>query len=135
MKSKSLIFPTLLLLAGTVAAKDPELQRGIFLRVDTSSCGSSESAAPVAASQHKKTSDFQCQEYILQGEHVIYRLRPLNEKHSTYLSTGAIAQFRVNKTRLIMIVPEVDAREREYEIVATTPRPDKETPTQSASKD
>jgi hypothetical protein len=134
MKSKSLVFLTLLILASTVAAKDPEFQRGILLSVDSSACNAPDNF-PTAASQRKKARDFQCQEYILQGEHFIYRLRPVNEKHPTLMTTGEIAQFRVNKNRLIMITPESDSREREYEIVAATPRPDRPTPTQSASKE
>lgn len=134
MKSKSLIFLTFLVLAGAVAAKDPEFQRGVLLSVDSSACSAPDNT-PTAASQHKKARDFQCQEYILQAEHVIYRLRPVNEKHPTLMTTGEIAQFRVNKNKLVMIVPESDSREREYEIVATTPRPDRPAPTQSASKE
>ena len=134
MKSKSFVFLTFLVLAGTLAAKDPEFQRGILLSVDSSACNAPDNT-PTATSQRKKARDFQCQEYILQSEHFLYRLRPVNEKHPTLMTTGEIAQFRISKNRLTMITPESDSREREYEIVATTPRPDRPAPTQSASKD
>jgi len=36
-------------------------------------------------SQNKKTKELLCQEYILQAEHVVYRIRPTDEKHPVLL--------------------------------------------------
>jgi len=84
--------------------------------------------------QSKKTQEMLCQEYVLQAERVVYRIRPKDDKHPVLLPIGEIAQFRISKDKLILRVPESDGKEREYIVVSMTPREKTETPAQSASK-
>ena len=78
-----------LLLAGVCAAKEHEdYQKGTLLRMDSSSCGTQEKGSKTVAGeifgtdgQHKQTQEMLCQEYVLQSDHVIYRIRPKDEKH------------------------------------------------------
>lgn len=75
--------------------------------------------------QHKKTQELLCQEYTLEAERVIYRIRPKDDKHPVLLPIGEVAHFRLHKDKLILLVPEADAKEREYIVVSMTPRSDK----------
>ncbi len=109
--------------------------------MDSSSCGTQEKGSKTVAGeifgtdgQHKQTQEMLCQEYVLQSERVIYRIRPKDEKHPVLLPIGETAQFRISKDKLILRVPESDGKEREYIVVSMTPREKTETPAQSASK-
>lgn len=127
--------------SGVSAAKEHDYQKGTLLRMDSSSCGLQEKSGKTIAgeligtdNQNKKTRELLCQEYILQGEHVTYRIRPTDDKHPALLPIGEAAEFRIHKDKLLMRVLEGDGKEREYTVVSMTPREDKPTPTQSASK-
>jgi hypothetical protein len=118
-----------LLFAGACSAKEHDYQKGTLLRMDSSSCGSQEKGSKTMAGeilgtdgQHKKTQELLCQEYILQSDHVIYRIRPKDDKHPELLPIGETAQFRISKDKLILRVPELSDKEREYIVVSMTPR-------------
>ncbi len=119
-----------LLLAGVCAAKErDDYQKGTLLRMDSAPCGVQEKGGKSMAgeilgtdSQSKKTKEVLCQEYVLQAERVIYRIRPNDEKHPALLPIGETAQFRLHKDKLILKVAEGDGKEREYIVVSMTPR-------------
>ena len=73
-------------------------------------------------SAHKKTHALLCQEYLLQSDTVIYRIRPRDEKHPVLLPVGQTAQFRIQKDKMLLQVEDVDDKEREYSVVSMTPR-------------
>jgi len=130
-----------LLFAGVCSAREHDYQKGTLLRMDSSSCGTQEKGSKTVAGeifgtdgQHKQTQEMLCQEYVLQSDHVIYHIRPKDEKHPVLLPIGETAQFRISKDKLILRVPESDGKEREYIVVSMTPREKTETPAQSASK-
>src|SRR5439155_14532184 len=127
--------------AGTCSAKDhPDYQKGTLLRMDSMSCGMQEKGSKTVAgeilgtdAQHKKTQELLCQEYIVQAERIVYRIRPRDDKHPALLPIGETAQFRIHKDKLILRVAEGgDDKEREYTVVSMTPRQD--APQQAASK-
>jgi hypothetical protein len=141
MKIRILAVGLFFLGVGILAAKEHDYQKGKLLRMDSSSCGTSEKGSKTVAGeifgtdgQHKQTQELLCQEYILQADHVIYRIRPKDDKHPVLLPIGETAQFRISKDKLILRVPEVNDKEHEYVVVSMTPREDKDTPAQSASK-
>lgn len=120
-----------LLFAGVCSAKEHDYQKGVLLRMDSSSCGTQEKGSKTVAGeifgtdgQHKQTQELLCQEYILQADHVIFRIRPKDDKHPVLLPIGEIAQFRIGKDKLILRVPEMSDKEREYIVVSMTPRED-----------
>ena len=49
---------------------------------------------------HQKMHTLLCQEYLLQGERVIYRIRPKDDKHPVLLPVGEKAQFRMDKDHM-----------------------------------
>lgn len=128
------IFSTTVLLFATfsVAAKDrPAYEKGVLTQMDSIACGYAEKDGKTLAGeifgtdgQHKKTQETLCQEYVLRGDHVTYRIRPKDDKHPTLLPIGETAQFRIHKDKLLLRVPEADGKEREYLVIAMTPRTD-----------
>jgi hypothetical protein len=140
MKASVLVFA--LAFAASAAAKDhDDYQKGTLVRMDSSSCGMQEKGSKTLAGeilgtdgQHKQTQEVLCQEYVMESDRVVYRIRPKDDKHPTLLPIGETAQFRIHKDKLILRVPEADGKEREYIVVSMTPRQDKETSTQSAAR-
>src|SRR5215467_10063413 len=138
MKIRTLAVGLLFASVSICSAKEHDYQKGKLVRMDSSSCGTSEKGSKTVAGeifgtdgQHKQTQELLCQEYILQADHVIYRIRPKDDKHPVLLPIGETAQFRINKDKLILRVPEVNDKEHEYIVVLMAPREDQQ---QSASK-
>jgi hypothetical protein len=121
-----------LLLAGVCSAKEhDDYQKGTLLKMESAPCGMQEKGGKSITgeligtdSQNKKTQEVLCQEYVLQAEKVVYRIRPKDDKHPTLLPIGETAQFRLHKDKLILRVPEGDGKEHEYTVVSMTPRED-----------
>ena len=134
MRSK-LAICLLLTLATAAFAKEPKpYQTGKLLQMDSVQCGTAEKDATSLAGEmlgtdsgSKKTHELLCQEYVLQSDHVIYRIRPRDEKHPVLLPVGEQAQFRLQKDKMLLRVEDLDNKEREYIVVSMTPRSDSST--------
>ena len=128
---KSLVVASILL-AATAYAKEPKAyQSGKVLQMDSVQCGMDEKEAKSITGEiigtdsgHKKTLELLCQEYLLQAERVIYRIRPKDAKHPVLLPVGDQAQFRLVKDKMLLRVEDLDSKEREYIVVSMTPRSD-----------
>jgi hypothetical protein len=131
MRAKTTLF-VVLGLASMTLAKDPKAyQTGKLLQMDSVTCGTAEKDAKSFAGEmlgsdsgSKKTQELLCQEYVLQAERVIYRIRPHDEKHPVLLPVGERAQFRLQKDKMLMRMEDLDSKEREYIVVSMTPRSD-----------
>lgn len=129
MRSK-LILCIALGVASAAFAKEPKpYQTGKLLQMDSVPCGTAEKDAQSLAGEmlgtdsgSKKTHELLCQEYVLQTERVIYRIRPRDEKHPALLPIGEQAQFRMQKDKMLLRVEDLDSKEREYIVVSMTPR-------------
>jgi hypothetical protein len=129
---KSRIILGVVLVASVVYAKDIKpRQSGKLLQMESVACGVDENSGKSLAgeligtdSAHKKTHELLCQEYVLQTERVIYRIRPRDEKHPVLLPVGEQAQFRMQKDKMILRVEDLDDKDREYTVVSMTPRED-----------
>jgi hypothetical protein len=121
-----------LIFAGVCAAKEhADYQKGTLLRMDSTACGMQEKGSKSLTGellgtdgQSKKRQETLCQEYVLQTDKLIYRIRPKDDKHPALLPIGETAQFRIHKDKLILKVAEADDKEREYIVVSMTPRQD-----------
>src|SRR5207248_11351026 len=101
------------------AQEHTEYQNGRLRRMGSAPCGMQEKSGKSVAgellrtdSQSKKTQEVLCQECVLQGEKVVYRSRPKDDKHPALLPIGETAQFRLHKDKLILKVAEADDKER-----------------------
>jgi hypothetical protein len=129
---KSRIILGVVLVASVAYAKDVRpRQSGKLLQMESVACGVDENSGKSFAgeligtdSAHKKTHELLCQEYVLQTERVIYRIRPRDEKHPVLLPVGEQAQFRMQKDKMILRVEDLDDKDREYTVVSMTPRED-----------
>jgi hypothetical protein len=129
---KSSVFIGVVLLASVAYAKEPKPhQSGKLLQMESVACGIDENSGKSFAgemlgtdSAHKKTHELLCQEYVLQSERIIYRIRPRDEKHPVLLPVGEQAQFRMEKDKMILRVEDMDNKDREYVVVSMTPRED-----------
>src|SRR2546422_6423159 len=124
------ILMTAILFASLAQAKDRKVhQSGTLLQMDSAECGVDENSGKSVMgeivgtdSAHKKTHALLCQEYLLQSDSVIYRIRPRDEKHPVLLPVGQKAQFRIHKDKMLLQVEDIDEKEREYSVVSATPR-------------
>ena len=129
MRSR-LVLCVVLGFAAIAYAKEPKhYQTGKLLQMDSVTCGTSEKDGKSLAGEmlgtdtgSKKMKEVLCQEYILQTDKVIYRIRPRDEKHPALLPVGEQAQFRVEKDKMLLRVEDLDDKEREYTVVTMTPR-------------
>jgi len=135
---KTTIALSLLLVASSALAKEPIFhQQGTITNMDAVECGIDENSGKSFAGEvlgtdggHKKTRQLLCQEYVLKTERVIYRIQPRDEKHPVLLPVGERAEFRLKKDKLLLEIPELDAKEREYSVTSMQ----MVTPEQSASR-
>ena len=107
-------------------AKDPpSYDKGTLLSMDSSSCGMAEKGSKTLAGEvlgtdgeHKQTQEVLCQEYVLQGERILYRIRPMNTKHPNLLPVGDTVQYRIRKDKMYVLDREGDSKEREFTVIS-----------------
>src|SRR5437868_4565312 len=124
---KSTIAVCLFMLSTFVFAKDEPVfrQTGTISNMDAVPCGIDENSGKSFAGEilgtdgaHKKSREMLCQEYVLKTDRVMYRIRPREEKHPVLLPVGERAQFRIKNDKLLLAVPELDGKEREYSVTS-----------------
>jgi len=130
MKGRILVV-TLLAAVSVSAGGHPSYEKGVLLQMDSAPCGYAENGGKTLAGtiigtdgEHKKTQEVLCQEYTLQTDRIVYRIRPKDDKHPVLLPVGETAEFRIHKDKLLLRVPEMDSSEREYVVLSMTPRKD-----------
>src|SRR5512143_1950937 len=103
-----------LLCASTAYAKErPVAQSGSLLQMDSIECGTDQKGGKTLTgemlgtdSAHQKMHTLLCQEYLLQTDRVLYRIRPKDDKHPVLLPIGEKAQFRIEKDHLKLRVED-----------------------------
>jgi hypothetical protein len=141
MKTNILLAVLLAAACATQAKDDHTYVKGVLTQMDTSSCGVAEKGSKTFAGevlgtdgQHKSTQEVLCQEYVLQTDRITYRIRPKDDKHPVLLPIGETAEFRIDKDKLILRVPELGGKEREYIVLSMTQRLDSTESKSSNSK-
>ena len=109
-------------------------QSGTLLQMDSVECGTDQKSAKSITgeligtdSAHQKMHPLLCQEYLLQTNRIIYRIRPKDDKHPALLPVGEKAQFRIEKDHMKLRVEDLDDKERDYIVVSMTPRVEAQT--------
>jgi hypothetical protein len=134
MRSK-LLLCVVLSVAVSAFAKEPKAyQSGRVVQMVSVQCGTAEKESQSLAGEMlgtdsgtKKTQQLLCKEYVLETEHVVYHIRPKNEKHPDLLPIGEPARFRLQKDNMMLRMEGVDSKEREYIVVSMMPRTDSST--------
>jgi len=132
MKFGAAVAGLVLLASPALFAKDPpSYDKGLLLSMESTMCGTAENGGKSLTgeiigtdSSHKKTQEVLCQEYMLQGARLTYRIRPKDDKHPVLLPVGESVQFRIHKDKLYLRDPERDGKEREYLVLSMQLRPD-----------
>jgi hypothetical protein len=122
------------LLSTSLAFARQAPQSGTILQMDSVACGtdqkSNKSFAGViigTGDSHQKMHTVLCQEYLVETDRIVYRIRPKDDKHSTLLPVGEKAQFHIDKDLMKLRVEDGDNKEREYLVLSMTPRADAQT--------
>jgi hypothetical protein len=122
---------TLTLAPGAIAHDEPSYDKGTLLSMDSSACGTAEKQGKTIAGEvlgtdasNKNTQEVLCQEYVLQGDHIVYHIRPTDAKHPVLLPVGEMVEYRIRKDKLYLFDPEGDHKERAYSVVSMQVRPD-----------
>jgi len=109
-------------------------QFGTIQQMDSVQCGTDQKSDKSFAGEligtdnsHQKMHTLLCQEYVVQTERVLYRIRPKDDKHPTLLPVNASAQFFIEKDHMKLRVEDLDNKEREYVVVSMTPRGESQT--------
>jgi len=132
----------LVFLTAVALAKEPKAyMSGKVLQMDSVACGTSEKDAKNLAGEmigtdsgNKKTQEVLCQEYVVQGERVVFRIRPRDEKHPVLLPVGERAQFRLEKDKMMLRMEELDNKEHQYTVVSMSPRSDSDSADATATR-
>jgi len=129
MKTNITLALVLALTAAGAHAKEHSHDSGTLLQMDSAECGTEQKSGHTLAGEivgtdgaHQKTHMLLCQEYLLQSDRVIYRIRPKDDKHPALLPVGQKAQFRLDKDKMKLRVEDMDDKERDYIVVSMTPR-------------
>jgi len=113
-------------------AKDASnYDKGVLLSMDSSSCGTTEKGSKTVKGkilgtdgQHESTEEVLCQEYVLQGDRITYRIRPTDTKHRNLLPVGDTIQYRIHKDKMYVLDREGGSKEREYSVISMQARSD-----------
>jgi len=103
-------------------------QQGKLLQMNSVHCGTAQKSDTSALGEiigtddrSTKTQDVLCQEYVLETDSVVYHIRPRDDKHPMILPIGSMAQFRIEKDKMILHAEGMD-KERQYIVVSVMPR-------------
>jgi hypothetical protein len=132
MKAGIVLALLILVLAPITPAKDPpEYDKGLLLSMESTSCGYAEKDGKTITgeilgtdSSHKKRQEVLCQEYVIEADHITYRIRPKDDKHPALLPIGEAVRFRIHKDKIYLRVPEGGGKEREYFVLSMRLRQD-----------
>ena len=119
----------ILLVVAAAQAKEPRhFQTGKLLKMESVKCGTDAKNAKSFAgemigtdSDHMKTRELLCQQYVLETATVLYTIQPKDDKHPELLPIGGKAQFRLEKDKMLLRVEGLDDKEREYFVVSMSP--------------
>ena len=120
------IAASILMLTPIASAKGaPSYDKGKLLSMESVSCGYSQDSGKNLASEiigtdagHSKTQELLCQEYTIQTERLVYRVRPKDTKHADLLPVGENVEVRIQKDKMYLRALEVGDKEHEYQVIS-----------------
>ena len=127
----TLVTATILAAPSAFPKDRPVYDKGMLLSMESDTCGTAQKSGKTLAgeilgtdSSRQQTQEVLCQEYVLQSDHIVYRIRPSDTKHPVLLPLGQTIDFRIHKGKLFLMDPEGDKKERQYIVVSMQTRAD-----------
>ena len=128
---KSRLAFAVLLLASLAQAQDPKKYRtGQLLQMESLQCTVFENPNSGANAADATI----CQEYVVQGDDVLFHLRPKDTKHPVLLPVGKEVAYRIEEDRFFLRTSTDGKKEREYLVVSIEPRGSSDSTVQTAMK-
>lgn len=129
MKTKLAL--AVLLLASLAQAQEPKkYHTGQLLQMESLQCTVFENASHETDATDKTL----CQEYVLQGDNVLFHLRAKNAKHPVLLPVGKDVDYRIEEDRFYLHLTGNDKKEHEYLVLSMEAREKPATAVQTAMK-
>jgi hypothetical protein len=130
MKTNALLIAMLVLAVAVPAGAGNKKHgaRGMIEKMEAVPCGAKEkgitglgSVFASAGIEHVNSDEKLCPQYLLRTDEMDYHIRPLDKKHPVILPVGQEGEFRIDKDRLYLRVPDGDHKTRPYQVVAMKP--------------
>jgi hypothetical protein len=116
---------SMLALASVASAQSAShYHSGKLLQMESVQCVVESSDPATAASKP-------CQEYVLEGEGVLFHLHPAKGGESTLLPVGKMLQYRLAEGHFYL---KLSGHDREFSVVAMEPRETRQAPVHSAQQ-
>ena len=120
-----------LLAASLAHAEEPKkYHAGQLLQMESLQCTVFENPASGADAADTTL----CQEYVLQGDDVLFHLRAKDTKHPFLLPVGKEVSYRIEDSRFFLRLANGDRKEHEYQVVSMEPREKSSAGVQTAMK-
>jgi hypothetical protein len=130
MRFTSLALLSILFAGVAYAGELRAYQGGKLVRMDSVACSAGQASANESPNSNQASakvpeeSQSRCQEYVLESDQVVYRIRPRDPRHPALLPVGEFAQFRLDKGKMMLRVESVGEKERAYNVISISPRGD-----------
>jgi len=117
----------LLVLPGFAGDKKKHANRAMIEKMEAVPCGAHERGLTGLGSiwasvgvTHVNSDEKLCPQYMLRSDDMEYHVRPL-DKHPVLLPVGQEGEFKVQKDKIDMRIPDGDRKMRHYQVVAMKP--------------
>lgn len=119
-----------LLLASLAQAQDPKkYHSGRLLQMESLQCTVFEKQGSAAQANDATV----CQEYVVQGDEVLFHLRPRDTKRPVFLPVGKEVGYRIDEGKFYLLLTG-DRKEHQYVVVSMEARSRSERTVESAMK-
>src|ERR1700751_2416400 len=113
MRTK-LVLVALLVASWAQAQESKKYHSGQLLQMESLQCTVFENPS----SEAKAADSAMCQEYVLQGDGVLFHLRMKDMKHPVLLPVGKDVNYRIEEDRFFVKLSSSDRKEHEYRVVS-----------------
>lgn len=120
-----------LLLASMAQAQEPKKYHvGQLLQMESLQCTVFENSSSGA----KAIDAAVCQEYVVQGDNVLFHLRAKDAKHTVLLPVGKEVGYRIEDGKFFLRLGTSDKKEHQYRVMSMEVRAQSEATVQTAIK-
>jgi hypothetical protein len=118
----------LLAIPGLAGDRKKHANRAMIERMEAVPCGAKERGLTGLGSvwasvgvTHVNSDEKLCPQYLLRTDDMEYHVRPLDHKHPVLLPVGQEGEFKLDKDKIEMRIPDGDRKMRQYQVVVMRP--------------